>query len=308
MKINKLFVLVFMTLVFLVQSTANVSAATYSSVNVNSVSVNGRENQTTVTGSKPQVTSNNFSTTLINDSIDGIYKSMTKKAASDRAKSINFSYNVYQNTGYISVVINGVITNATQTQSIDSVTFYDYSGQIVNLSDVIGGRPINVIDTYVDKNLGTNVTLDSNTNFYMHNNVPTITFNSYELGQSQSQAVSVPIDLSQITSYQLSSMLYYTKSNFNMRMVPLRKTCEGLYYSVNWNGNNKSFTVRDGNTVAVGSVNSNIYTINNKTVRLENSPEMRNGTLYVPISFFTDVLGISYSIGDSGNATFYKVK
>lgn len=320
MKINKLFVLVFMTLICIFP--INVNAATYtsvlkdgakSSVNISSVSVDGRENQTNTKGYKPNVTSDDFSTDTINDTIDSIYTAMTKDAASDRAKSIDFNYDVYQSKGYISIVINSTIKNATTTQKIDSVNFSTSDGSLIDLTDVIGGKPIDIIDKYVNKSIKdegqyyTDVDLDNSSNFYMYDNVPTVTFDSYSLGQNQSQAMYVPIDLSDITSYQLSSVLYYTKDKFNIRMIPLRKTCEGLYYDVKWDANTKSFTVSDETTTSTGSVNSNIYTSNNKKTNLECTPELIDGSLYVPISYFSDVLDISYEIGDNGNITFYKL-
>lgn len=319
MRFKKLLVLVLIAL-FMVAPTA-VSAQTYSgtqngkktTINITSLNVDGRENQTTVSGVKPQVTSSNFSTNLINDNIDSIYKNATKSAANDRAKSVQFNYEVYENSQYISIVILSKVQNVTESTNVNVVNFSSGTGKIIKLKDVLGGKPIDVVNNYVNKILksdgkyNSNVTINENATFYLENDVPTLVFGSYSLGSNQTKVVTIPLNLSNITSFQLSSTQYYIKDNFNIRMIPLRKTCEGLYYNVAWNGKNSSFTVTDSHTSASGSMYSNQYSNGKKKVSLEYKPENRNGTLYVPISFFTDVLDLSYKIDNSGNITFYKI-
>lgn len=320
MKINKVLILVLIALFII--APINVSAQTYTNttssgkkttVNITSVNVDGRENQTTVSGTKPLVTSNNFGTTTINDKIDSIYKDETKSAANDRAKSISFNYEVYDNKEYISVVILSKVQNVTESTSVNVVNFSSASGKIIKIKDVLGGKPIDVVSNYVNKILkqdgkyNTTVTITEDATFYIENDVPTLVFDSYSLGSNQSKVVTIPLNLSNITSFQLSSKEYFIKDNFNIRMIPLRKTCEGLYYNVSWNPKNRTFTVSDSNITSTGSMNSIQYSGGSKKVSLEYKPENRNGNLYVPISYFTDVLGLSYKIDNQGNITFYKI-
>ncbi len=321
MKINKFFILVFISLIFIIPTT-EVSAKTYSGtnqngqsvkINVTSTSVDGRENQTNVKGTKPQVTSNDISTKAINDKIDSIYNAQTKSAANDRAKSITYSFEEYQSNGYVSIVILSDVQNATEAQYANTVTFSTSTGSIVKLSEVLGGKTIDVINKYVNEEIKNNkkydktVTITNDSDFYLNNGEIVLVFDAYTLSQNQTSVVRMPVDLSKITSYKLPSNQYYVKDTFNIRMIPLRKTCEGLYYDVAWNGNNKSFTVSDSKTTSTGAVSSNTYTINNRRVRLEYKPDLTNGILYVPISYFTDVLDLSYKIDNNGDVTFYKI-
>lgn len=322
MKINRLLILVFVALVFFVPTT-NVFANTYEStlsngkkvtIDIESTTVEGRENQTNISGTKPQVTSNDISTKQVNDKIDSIVKSATKNAASERAKSITFSYEVYQSGEYVSIVIYSKVLNAIEYSQADTVTFKVSDGKILTLSDVLGGKPITVVNTYVNNELkkegkyANEVSITDGCNFYMSDGKPVIVFDSYALGQNQPDIVSMPVDLSKITSYQLSSNDYYIKDKFNTRMLPLRKVCEGLYYNVTWNNVTRTFVVTDSNVVSTGKENSNVYTYNNRKINLEYKPDNSNGVLYVPISYFTDILGLSYKIDNSGDITFYRIK
>ncbi len=321
MKINKLFILVFISLIFIIPTT-KVSAKTYTGtnqngqsikINVTSTSVDGRENQTNVKGTKPQVTSNDISTNAINEKIDSIYSQQTKVAAGDRAKSITYSFEEYQSNGYVSIVILSEVQNATESQYADVVNFSVSSGEIVRLSDVLGGKTIDVVNKYVNEQIKTTkkydkvVTITNDSDFYINDSNIMLIFDAYTLSQNQTNVARMPVDLSKITSYKLPSSQYYVRETFNIRMIPLRKVCEGLYYNVSWNSNNKSFSVSDDKTTSTGAINSNTYTVNNRRVRLEYKPDLSNGTLYVPISYFTDVLDLSYKVDNNGDVTFYKI-
>ncbi len=321
MKIKKLFLLIFVTLICFIPATS-VSAKSYSdnvngkqvTVDVSSTKIDERENQTTVSGVKPKVTSNNIDTKQINDKIEKIYTDSVKIAATARSKSINFDYQVFESDGYISIVITSKIQNATETQRVSSINFKMSNGNLVKISDVIGGKTIDVINNYVNKAIKeTNkydkeITVTENSVFYVENGKPVVVFDSYTLGQNQTKIVTVPVDISRITSYQLSSKEYYVKDSFNLRMIPLRKACEGLYYKVNWNNSTKTFIISDGNDSSTGNLNSTEYSYNNKKSRLENKPEIQKGIIYVPITYFTDNLGLSYKIDGNGTITFYRIK
>lgn len=320
MKISRQLLAVFFA-IFII-APISVSAKTYTktsvggnkvSVNITSVNIDGRENQTIVSGTKPKVNSNNYSVASINEDIENIYKDSIKSAAALRAKSIVFSYEVFENSQYISVLVTSKIQNVTETTKCMSVNFSNLTGEVIELKDVLGGKPIDVVDKYVNKVLkekneyNKEVKIDDNQTFYMKNDVPVLVFDSYALDDNQTKIVEITVDLSDITSFMLNSKNYYIKDSFNIRMIPLRKTCEGLYYDVSWNGKTHTFTVTDDSITSTGSTSVNLYTAGSKKMALEYKPENNNGTLYVPISYFTDLLGLSYKIDSLGNITFYKI-
>ncbi len=318
MKLKKSFALILVLMIFL-STKLDVYANAYNSttqngkkvtINITSSSVEGRENQTNVSGVKPVVTSNDIGLIQVNNTINSIYDYNIKSVASARAKSINYSYTVYESKGYISIVIISKVQNATEYQLVDCVTFSTNDGKVVKITDVLGGKPIDVVTNYANKSTkyDKEITLDSNASFYLDNGKLVLAFDAFTLDQSQSKVVTIQIDLTKIISFQLPSNEYYVKDKFNTRMIPLRKVSEGLYYDVAWINKTRTFTVKDATTNSVGSVNNNQYTVNSRKVRLEYKPDIFKGNIYVPISYFTDVLGLSYKIDGTGNITFYKVK
>ncbi len=204
--------------------------------------------------------------------------------------------------------------NATETKYVDVINFSSSNGQIINLDDILGGKTADVINSYVNNLIKSNdnydksVNINSDSEFYILDSKPVLVFDSYTLAQNQTDIVEMPVDLSNITSYKLSKSEYYVKDTFNIRMIPLRKTAEGLYYNVDWNGYDKSFKVSDSITTSSGFVSSNIYTNNSQKIRLESKPDLSNDSLYVPLSYFTDVLNLNYKIDNNGEITFYKIQ
>lgn len=73
-------------------------------------------------------------------------------------------------------------------------------------------------------------------------------------------------------------------------MVPIRAVAQALGYEVKWDGTLQSVTVGKDITITVGKD----YYSNTKTQPLElgSAPELVNESVFVPLSFFTQVLGL----------------
>lgn len=321
MKINKKLLLIVMTVMLFVfpleafsQEFTNTSAnGKKQTISVTSEIINSRENQTNISGFKPNISSNDINTTPANDEIDKIYKNIIKSSANSRAKSVVFSYEEFVSKEYLSILINAKVQSGTETQKASAVTIKMSTGEIVKIEDTLGGKPVEVVNSYINKllvesqQLEKEILIDEDSPFYINKGVPTLLFDSYAIGPKQSKVQQIPINLDSITSFSLPRSEYYAKENFNIRMIPVRKTCEGLYYSISWVPSSRTFIVKDKNTTSMGSPNSNDYIINSKKVSLEYKPEITDNITYVPISYFTDVLGLSYKIDKNGDITFYKI-
>lgn len=285
------------------------------SVNIVKSPIESRENVTNVTGIKPIVSSLTINTKNINTEIDNIYKSLSKASATTRAKSVEFDYKVFESDDYISILIIASTKGATVSEQVDAITFSRQNGDIIELSEVIGTKPIETVNSYVQYVLKgqdsytKETTITKNSPFYLDKNALHLVFDAYTLSNKQTSYEDIVIDTSAITSFSLSKNDYYIKDKFNIRMIPLRKTSEGLYFDVKWIQSTRSFVVSNKSGLnSTGSATSNEYTINGKKVMLEYSPEIMDSTFYVPISYFTDVLGLSYKIDAKGDITFYKFK
>lgn len=319
--VKKLFI---MTLLVMVLSPISTYSQTYQStsatgkklsVNIIKSDIESRENVTDVTGEKPVVSSSTINAKNINTEIDNSYKALSKASAVTRAKSVDFDYKVFESDDYISILIIASTKGAIVSEQVDTVTFSRQNGSIVQLTEVIGTKPIETVNSYVQYILkgqdsyAKDVTITKDSPFYIDKNELHLVFDAYTLSNKQTSYEDIVIDTSAITSFSLSKSDYYIKDKFNIRMIPLRKTAEGLYFDVKWIASTRSFLVTNKSGInSTGSATSNEYTINGKKITLEYSPEISNSTFYVPISYFTDVLGLSYKIDTKGDITFYKFK
>lgn len=90
---------------------------------------------------------------------------------------------------------------------------------------------------------------------------------------------------------------------FAADMVPLRFTAESLGYTVSWNAADKTVDVSKGFTKASLVTGINAYQApDGKIVELEEAPTLIDSVLYVPTSFFSEILGLNVEIDENGEA------
>ena len=81
------------------------------------------------------------------------------------------------------------------------------------------------------------------------------------------------------------------KDSHGMVYAPLRIVGESLGYAVEWEDTEKKVTIAEKASLKIGS---GICTdLSGNTKELRNIPALRNGTTYVPVSFFRDVMEIN---------------
>jgi hypothetical protein len=105
----------------------------------------------------------------------------------------------------------------------------------------------------------------------------------------------------------ISDTDYSVWPGYNVKMIPFRMVCGALGYDMQWDQGNKRVDVfRDGMAFMEMTINVNNYSLPDKKTRpLEVAPIIMNGMVYVPISFFEQVLNlVTYSIGPDNHITF----
>ncbi|QNU65847.1 copper amine oxidase N-terminal domain-containing protein [Ruminiclostridium herbifermentans] len=96
-----------------------------------------------------------------------------------------------------------------------------------------------------------------------------------------------------VNDQKINCLPAYTNDN-GIVMVPVSKIVQALGYSIKWDGKTKSATIGKGIVCTIGDPNYIYYKM--APIRLETAPELINGTTYVPINFFSDVLHINADI------------
>ncbi|MBM7614386.1 copper amine oxidase N-terminal domain-containing protein [Alkaliphilus hydrothermalis] len=74
-------------------------------------------------------------------------------------------------------------------------------------------------------------------------------------------------------------------------MVPLRSIAESLGYEIKWDGENKRVMMGKGISLTIGK---DYYTyMKTAPIQLGSAPEIKDGSTFVPLSFFRDVVGMN---------------
>jgi len=87
-------------------------------------------------------------------------------------------------------------------------------------------------------------------------------------------------------------------------MVPIRLHAEALGYEVDWDGDTRSVILTRGEDTFTITVDVNQYPVGGDIVALELAPVNQNGSVFVPVSFFVQVLGAEFSVDAAGNVSF----
>ena len=147
--------------------------------------------------------------------------------------------------------------------------------------------------------------IDNEHNFYIDDNNLVITFDEYELSPAVKNIQKFNIKISSVINKSIDENDYYITKPYNLKMIPLREVCDAFGYKSIWNVTSYSVQIIGKNLTANVFVNRNNYIKNNQSPQtLESVPQIKNGKVYVPISFFTEYLNLLYSVDENGTITF----
>jgi hypothetical protein len=78
-------------------------------------------------------------------------------------------------------------------------------------------------------------------------------------------------------------------------MIPVKAVGEAVGYEVGWNGDHRSVTLTDEDSIVVMSIGSTAYTNTSldAPVRLDTAPEIRDSRTFVPLDFFREVMQLN---------------
>jgi len=95
-------------------------------------------------------------------------------------------------------------------------------------------------------------------------------------------------------------------NNENTIMVPVREVAEELGFEVNWIAETNTIILTKGAVYVTFNVNEDGYTIaRTAPIRLGSAPKLVNGSTYVPIELFKDLLEFNVDIDEYENVSIY---
>lgn len=227
-------------------------------------------------------------------------------------KKIDVSYKtyIYGNTLSLVIFFKNIITSEI---NVKSIVIDVEKSQKMNINSFLGPNGI----TYANKivsNKAYELNLKSakvtkDTPFFVENGKIVIIYGAGETTFVQKGNILISIDPKKIKNYYIPKELYYKKSNYNVKMLPLREPLEAFGYKINWDKKNGNITVSsaEGEFISYLKTNENKYSKGSFVARpLEFAPENKNNITYVPISFFSDIIGLLYSVDNYENIIISK--
>jgi len=95
-------------------------------------------------------------------------------------------------------------------------------------------------------------------------------------------------------------------NNENIIMVPVREVAEELGFGVNWIAETNTITLTKEAVYVTFNVNEDGYTIaRTAPIRLGSAPKLINGSTYVPVELFRDLLEFNVDIDEYENVSIY---
>ena len=251
----------------------------------------------------------------VNAAIDGIISDKISDAREIRARSLTFAYETHFSDPYMSIILKSTATSASSKTEVVSVNFNVNTGELLSASDVVGPHVVNLADRLLVEMVRRDPArynpnfagMRQDQAFSITDTEVTFWFNEFQLAPGFEGIVPVSLQLGDIREITLMREDYHVREGFNLKMVPLRRVAEALGYRVAWNRDSRGSSVFfDGELVIKITPGVNNYIREQRFTRsLEAAPAIVDGTTYVPISFFDQILSlVAFSIDEDDNITF----
>lgn len=261
--------------------------------------------------------------TMVDERINGVVSEMINEARRVRARSITFHYEVYQTDTVVSVVIHATVSSVISRTLVRSVNF-DFWGNILTVNEAMGLDAISLAERILSDKIrrdparyyaALSASLHNQAFFITHQGL-VLVFDEFQLSTTRSGIETISLLYDNIREAVVNSDQHHrSQDGYNLLMIPLRFVLEDqLRYRVDyfqeyhgpeedgmrvdvWRNNHLVIFMRPG---------INEYHVMGMMQRsLEAAPEIINGSVYVPITFFDQILPLTtYSIDSFGTITF----
>lgn len=309
-----LFILVF-TIILVNIVLANNVQNTYSAYNYKDYfvfnSVSEKRGILSVTGSIPSMKNYKDYTfkNNLNEIILSAYQAKIKDVEKSKYnKSVHFFSTMDKNNNIVSIILNVTITSSTTKNDIITFNYDESKNKILTINDILGVNGINIINTYIKDQIKRNPNkynsnfngIDKNQSFYLSEKGVVVIFDQGKMGPVLENNITFELDPEKILDYTIDKDAYFTKENYEIKMIPLRDVCEKFGYDVSWNNATKTIDITKNSFKTYLTLNKNNYKSDDTKFKiLESPPILKDSITYVPISFFDEMLGVTYSINNS---------
>ena len=271
-----------------------------------------------IRGTVPVIYNDFFvSAAMINNHIDNnIVTSLVSEARRLRARSITFWYQHYETNDFVSLVIYAEVATTLPHTLVRSVNFSRMDGRLVSMNEATGMEIVPLAERILTDRIRSNPEIYynalsaplANQAFYLTHDSLVILFDDFRLSSRAGEGNFIELILDNINTVVLEPGDYRRDGPYGLKMIPLRAVLEGqLGFNVTWDGLDERVIIRrnDVNLIELRKHDNDYILIGIQRVSLEVAPQIYDNSMYIPITFFDQVLpNTTFSINSDGSITF----
>ncbi|SEL50458.1 Protein of unknown function [Paenibacillus sp. cl141a] len=204
---------------------------------------------------------------------------------------------------------------------VDTYNFTNEAeARCVTLEDLFGKNYKSIVDTAVKTAIAADQDhyfanedgfqgIDAEQSFYVADGTAYIVFQKYSIAPGSTGTPEFAVKLPDTAPEEkpVSAVLKpgaYYKDNTGKMMVPAARVLRQLQFDVKWNGKSKTAEISKGAVWSVVTLNKDAYALGKTAPRsLGASPAMKDGHVYVPLAFLTDILQLQADQSPYGEIT-----
>ena len=254
----------------------------------------------------------------VNRLIDNAVAAKVASARESRARSIYFNFETYFSSPHVSIILKSTAASASSKTEVTSINFNINSGEQLSVSDIVGTHVVQLAEGLLEEMIRRNPErynpsfsgMRRNQAFSVTNRQVVFWFDEFQLTQGSDGIVPLTLRMSNINTVTINRDEVRVRPGFNIKMVPVGRILNGLGYSTSWDGEARQVRIYTDSSrdefIMELTVGQNNYLLENRLVRsLEAAPEHVNDRVFVPISFFDQIMSlIAYNINNNGSITF----
>ena len=244
--------------------------------------------------------------TLIEDSRRGM----------TRTRSITFNHRVYTSGNVVSLVIFAEIDSSVPRTLVRTVNFNANNGRIITLRDAASMDIVPLIERRIaDMVRGNPVHYYAaqsadlhNLPFYLTDDYVVVLFGGLSLSTRNTDVSSIDFNREKLYSVTLfADEVSVREYGYSLKRIPLRRVAEALGFGFMWDSElGYAAVLQNGRPIISMSEGDNTFTVSGTvSISLEEGPLIIDADLHVPITFFEQVLPLTfYDVSQDGRITF----
>lgn len=252
---------------------------------------------------------NTFRQLALNASIDEFVESKTEDLP-DKVKRVEFSYELKSTDEVMTVIIYCVKHSDIAEKSCNILNVNVITLEQVTITDVGGPNIVKILNKVIANDAKRSPgkynsvlnAVDGNRNYYVEDNSIVVVFDDLEVSPRKDELFRLKISLDQLVNSYVKKDDYRTAAGSKVQMIMLKMVSDNFGYDIMWVSDGQKVEIsKNQNVMALIYIGQNSYGLGkNAKKKLEAPPEIFRDRTYLPVTFFSDILGMAVNMDDDG--------